>query len=147
MSMKGAILFVILAVIGVYLYSNTEYSLLPGNNRANLELKIHEFVNLERQERGLPPLTFDSRIADLARGHSQDMTRNNYFDHEDLNGNGPSWRAQQNGICVSGIGENIIQLGRVRWIFLIPLPIPIPIPIPVWYSFDGPLACRIGGVV
>lgn len=40
---------------------------------ANLEEQIAQRVNQHRASRGLAPLTYDPRIADLARAHSQEM--------------------------------------------------------------------------
>ncbi|MBD2092162.1 CAP domain-containing protein [Microcoleus sp. FACHB-1515] len=40
---------------------------------ANLEQAVHDQVNEYRAEQGLPPLTLDPRISEIARQHSADM--------------------------------------------------------------------------
>jgi uncharacterized protein YkwD len=47
----------------------------PANNSrfAALEQAIHQKINQYRQSQNLPPLTFDARISEEARGHSQAM--------------------------------------------------------------------------
>ena len=39
----------------------------------SLETRIHQLINARRTERGLPPLGWDPRIADIARAHSRAM--------------------------------------------------------------------------
>lgn len=50
-------------------------------NRTRVERLIHQYVNRERTERGLPPLSFDRELRDIARYHSRDMGVNGYFAH------------------------------------------------------------------
>ena len=79
---------------------------------SQLEAQIHELVNQERRKASLSSLEEDSALADVARSHSQDMTINDFFNHENLNGQSPSERADAAGYsCVNqgyiGIAENI----------------------------------------
>lgn len=46
-----------------------------------VERAVHERVNEERTSRGLEPIAFDDRLAEIARYHSQDMAENDYFAH------------------------------------------------------------------
>jgi uncharacterized protein YkwD len=43
-------------------------------------------LNAQRQRHGLRALRLNPRLSRAARGHSQDMARNNYFDHNSRNG-------------------------------------------------------------
>lgn len=45
------------------------------------ELALLAMVNEERQERGLQTLTLSPLLCEIARAHSEDMCRRNYFDH------------------------------------------------------------------
>ena len=90
----------------------------PAIDISELEKKIHQLTNIEREKYGLQPLKYDYELSDIARSHSQDMAINNYFDHYNLEGQGPTDRAKSAGYnCykdfgsyyVDGIGENIFQ--------------------------------------
>lgn len=52
-------------------------------------------------------LTWNSRLANAAQGHSNDMANNNYFAHEGLNGSSIGTRATAAGYNFSVVGENI----------------------------------------
>ena len=53
------------------------------------------------------PLTIQLQLRDSARGHSGDMSRRNYFDHETPEGVGPMQRAKRAGYPGGFVGENI----------------------------------------
>ena len=100
-----------------------------------IESLVHMLVNNERKQRDIPLLTEDNRLAGIAREHSQDMSRNDYFYHQSLTGQDPSARATSNGYTcrknygfyyTDGIVENIFQNWRVSstW-YIFPIPIPI----------------------
>lgn len=50
-------------------------------NRTRLELLIHREVNEERIQHDRSKLAFDTELRAIARYHSADMARNNYFAH------------------------------------------------------------------
>ena len=64
----------------------------PEIDISTLEKRIHELVNEERRKYGLTPLNWDSKLAMIARKHSQDMAVNKYFDHINLRGEDPTER-------------------------------------------------------
>ena len=77
---------------------------------------IHEEVNAYRADQGLPRLTWNAELAEIARRHSLDMAERDYFSHESPEGTSPTGRAQrsdyecrkQRGNRIrTGIGENI----------------------------------------
>ncbi|MEO6908509.1 MAG: CAP domain-containing protein [Abditibacteriaceae bacterium] len=47
-----------------------------------IETQLAQLVNEERDSRHLPLLTYDSRLADVARAHSAEMRDEKYFSHE-----------------------------------------------------------------
>ncbi len=47
----------------------------------SLERQIHDLTNQERTAGGLKALAFDEKLATVARGHSADMVRVEYFSH------------------------------------------------------------------
>ncbi|NEP01937.1 MAG: CAP domain-containing protein [Symploca sp. SIO2E9] len=85
---------------------------------SGLENKIHQLVNHERIKYRLSPLQFDSKLADIARGHSKDMAKRNFFAHQTPEGKSPADRGiAANYYCrkdygtyyTKGISENIFK--------------------------------------
>jgi uncharacterized protein YkwD len=78
-------------------------------------------TNHHREAGGVSLLSLDPELSDVARAHSQDMSRNDYFSHENLEGQSPSDRAADAGyVCRkffglyrAGVGENLFQ----GWLF------------------------------
>ncbi len=54
-----------------------------------------------------PPLRWNEALAQTALGHSQDMARQDYFDHRGRDGSDASMRATRRGYKWKRIGENI----------------------------------------
>lgn len=86
---------------------------------------IFIITNEKRVIHGAPKLVWDSNLATVAREHSSDMAKNNFFDHINLKGEDPTARAIKHGYNVhkelgggwysEGIAENIgeIPIGNV----------------------------------
>jgi uncharacterized protein YkwD len=79
---------------------------------------VHELINVKRQQNGLSTLSYDSFLADIARGHSWDMVTRNFFAHENPDGLSPRERGDAAGYpCIrhighytyEGIAENLYQ--------------------------------------
>src|SRR5262245_19984545 len=66
----------------------------PRLDLPNLESRIQQLVNAERVNHKLPPLKIDERLANVARGHSADMARRNFFDHINPDGKNPTERGR-----------------------------------------------------
>lgn len=72
------------------------------------EIMIGHFVNAYRAVYDLPPLTYDKDLADIARYHSENMSKAKILDH-DLNGESPSDRLVKFNYNYSGYAENIAR--------------------------------------
>ncbi|MCH8907269.1 MAG: CAP domain-containing protein [Candidatus Heimdallarchaeota archaeon] len=74
-----------------------------------LEIEIHELINDERVQNGLniPVLRLHSDLIDVARAHSLDMLKNNFFEHTNLDGDTPSDRVEKAGISYFELRENL----------------------------------------
>ncbi len=81
-----------------------------------IERLILKYTNAERSAYGLATLAWDSKLAVIAREHSEDMASQGFFDHVNLRGEDPSDRAQRKGYGIMktygggyrvGIAENI----------------------------------------
>jgi uncharacterized protein YkwD len=78
----------------------------PTINIDRLEQRIHELINQERAKHGLMPLAWNSKLNRIARLHSQDMVRRNYFSHYSPEGNDFSHRYSQQGyVCEVAVGK------------------------------------------
>ncbi|MBO9540179.1 CAP domain-containing protein [bacterium] len=64
-------------------------------------------VNQERRKAKLRPLVWDERLAALARAHSLDMQKQNYFAHEAPDGETLADRAARSGLTYTRLGENL----------------------------------------
>ncbi len=105
----------------------------PTIDIGSLETEIHNLINEEREKNGARALSFDSQLSEVARGHSQDMAQNNFFEHVNLQGQDPTERANRKGYrCyknyggyyTDGIAENIFQnnlYDSITYINLIPI--------------------------
>ena len=91
-------------------------------NETRVEILIHEYINQERNEAGLPSLVYNDELNSIADNHSEDMATRSYFSHENPFGNGVSDRYAEAGyecrVSTSGNsyatgGENIAQ----TWVF------------------------------
>ena len=96
--------------------SNAKRGTLEWVNQ--LEESIHMLVNEERNLESLSVLSYDDKLSDIARAHSEDMARNGYFDHVSPQNQGPTDRANSSGytctktvgsFIYSGIAENIFS--------------------------------------
>ncbi|WP_297637657.1 CAP domain-containing protein [uncultured Clostridium sp.] len=74
---------------------------------AQIQQLIFSKVNQERANAGIKPLAYSTSMQSFAIKKSKDMAVNNYFNHEDLNGNLESTYIKQAGINFSAWGENI----------------------------------------
>ena len=74
---------------------------------ADLESDVIDLVNDERAAEGLGPLSYDANLTAAARGHSQDMGLNDYFDHIGLDGSTPGDRITEAGYSWNTYGETI----------------------------------------
>ena len=83
----------------------------------DVEQAILKYTNLERKSRGLSELQWDANLAEVARDHSLDMVKNNFFSHTNLKVEDPIARAISHNYNVhkelgggwfsDGIAENI----------------------------------------
>ena len=80
---------------------------------AQVEQAIYQKVNAERAKAGVPQLSYNSTMEKYARIKSQDMGDNNYFSHEDLNGNLITVKMKADGVSYKSWGENIAYIGGV----------------------------------
>ena len=74
---------------------------------ADFESEVIDLVNDERAGEGLDPLSYDADLTASARGHSQDIGLNDYFNHISEDGRSPGDRITAAGYSWNTYGENI----------------------------------------
>ncbi|WP_226479973.1 CAP domain-containing protein [Natrinema amylolyticum] len=89
----------------------------PGNSSYETDVEtvaspavedfVHAEINERRAEHGLEPLEWDGTVASVARAHTYDMARREYFSHTNPNGEGPYDRFEDVDSYCQGYGENI----------------------------------------
>lgn len=78
-------------------------SLLPqndpniGQRESQAEAEIHKIVNIQREEYNVEPLIYDRDLGKIAKSHSQDMVKQDYFSHDTPNGIKPEDRGRNAG--------------------------------------------------
>ena len=71
------------------------------------EQLIFDLINKARADAGLAALAYDDRLSEVARGHSEDMFRNNYFAHDSPTAGDLGQRMAKAGIQAKKFCENI----------------------------------------
>jgi uncharacterized protein YkwD len=75
--------------------------------RPDLEKRMLDLVNRERQAQGLPTLAPDPELTEVARRHSADMFARGYFAHDTPEGISPFDRMRDSGVRFLTAGENL----------------------------------------
>ena len=94
---------VIPAAVVIAVIALGSMSLLPQNEpniaqrESQAEAEIHKLVNLQRSEHGIEPLIYDRELGKIAKSHSLDMAKQDYFAHDTPNGVEPKDRAKNAG--------------------------------------------------
>jgi uncharacterized protein YkwD len=72
------------------------------------ERRAFELVNAERRARGESALVWDAELTRMARQHSENMARRNFFNHTGPDGQGLRERSRSNGIVgFRALAENL----------------------------------------
>lgn len=84
----------------------------PSIDRVELEMLVHEGVTDRRQSHGLDTLAFDDDLREIARYHSRDMAREEYFAHTAPDGETVSDRYDRFGYrCRAPMGDGRYATG------------------------------------
>lgn len=83
------------------------YGVSSGALRTSYEKQMFHLVNAIRVRKGLEALTWNDLVADVARDHSDDMAKNDYFNHTSLDGRSPFDRMSDAGLVYRTAGENL----------------------------------------
>ncbi|MFA9559011.1 CAP domain-containing protein [Evansella sp. AB-rgal1] len=95
----------------VTLYSEASEQLQVG-----FEYQLYDVTNATRRNHGLPLLTWDDHVRETARKHSLDMAENQFFSHNNLQGQSPFERMKEDNIEFMTAAENLAY-GQISSIF------------------------------
>jgi len=71
------------------------------------EKAMHGMVNRARAARGIARLSWDDRLGEIARAHSQDMHDRHFFSHQNPNGESPFDRGSDGENIAFGYGSTL----------------------------------------
>lgn len=71
-------------------------------------------LNRDRRSHGLLPVRMQSDLRSVARKHSLDMAKKDYFDHVNLKAQSPSDRLKLSGVTDVTSGENLAKIGGYK---------------------------------
>ncbi|WP_257348879.1 CAP domain-containing protein [Pseudalkalibacillus decolorationis] len=74
---------------------------------SEIEKKVIELTNQEREKAGLSPLKANVKLSKVAQEKSNDMLENGYFSHNSPNYGSPFQMMQEFGVSYQSAGENI----------------------------------------
>ncbi|MGB7416948.1 MAG: CAP domain-containing protein [Thermosynechococcaceae cyanobacterium] len=80
---------------------------IAATNLSAMESQVQAQINQIRRSNGLSALSGNGRLAQVARGHSQNMASRSFFSHTDPNGNTSFERVQGAGIPFQLVAENL----------------------------------------
>lgn len=108
-----------LAAINIPIYTKNQYPLIPnardlsssapGNLQGNLDqwrTIMLNLINTDRRKQNLASIKLDTSLNQLAQFRSDDMVKNNYFSHWDLQGNDAN-DLRSNFAIQTLVGENL----------------------------------------
>lgn len=80
------------------------------NSLKTMEWKMLKLVNKDRKKHGLKALRMQQDLREVARKHSKDMARKDYFEHENISGQTPFDRLEEARITDIVAGENLAKI-------------------------------------
>jgi uncharacterized protein YkwD len=92
------------------------YTRASPSLKEGFELQMFDLTNAARVNHQLPILSWDDAVRETARKHSEDMAKNQYFDHTNLEGESPFDRMEEDNIAFMLAGENLAT-GQLSSIF------------------------------
>lgn len=90
----------------------------PKLDISKLELKVHDLTNMERQKKGLSTLKYDNRLSEIAKKHSEDMVKREFFSHVNPDGQDPTARGKATGYPIRKDQGNFYSIGLGENLFL-----------------------------
>lgn len=107
---RNAICSILLLFSIVFVSASVSIAQRSAGYSDSEEVQILQLVNRERNRRRLTALSWDDRLANLARNYSRKMARERFFSHVDSDGNDVVQRARFSRVRGwSKLGENLFM--------------------------------------
>lgn len=84
------------------------------NSLKTMEWRMLRLLNKDRKKNGLLPVRMQSDLRTVARKHSMDMAKKDYFDHVNLKAQSPADRLKLSGVTDVTSGENLAKIGGFK---------------------------------
>lgn len=85
--------------------------LVLPHSTTTLEWRLLQHLNRARKKEHLSTLMMQNDLRKVARGHSRDMAKKDYFSHTNLQGKSPNDRLKKARIGEAVSGENLAKIG------------------------------------
>ena len=89
-------------------------SIFLPNSLRTMEWKMLRLLNKDRKDHGLSALFMQNDLRIVARKHSKDMAKKDYFEHTNMSGKGHADRYSQAQISDVTSGENLAKIGGYK---------------------------------
>ena len=84
------------------------------NSLKTMEWRMLRYLNRDRKRNGLQPVRMQQDLRQVARHHSLDMAKKDYFDHINMKAQSPADRLKLSGVTDVTSGENLAKIGGYR---------------------------------
>lgn len=89
--------------------TQTQAPALTSGSVTQFEKEVVNLVNVERSQEGVPALSLDAKLSQVAKTKSEDMQKNNYFNHTSPTYGSPFDMMKRFGIGYTAAAENIAK--------------------------------------
>jgi uncharacterized protein YkwD len=104
----------LIAVAALFLFGACDGSGGPTSpisvSTADIENAIFQATNIARNHEGVPPVTLEEAISQVAREHSRNMRDHGFFGHVNQDGQGLKQRLNAAGISYTTASENLVTV-------------------------------------
>lgn len=104
------LLLTFLIFLSTFLFAQSR----TNKNLKELEFELLDLVNKERKSAGLKLFIMDASLQRVARSHSSDMEKRNFFSHTNPDGESPFDRMKKAGINYMKAAENVAYNSSVK---------------------------------
>ena len=101
------LLCVLMLSAGCSLSKTRSSNATPAESLKSLEYQLLDLVNKERKRAGLSLYIMDHTLRNVARAHSADMVKRDFFDHKNPDGESPFDRMTKAGVKYMKAAENV----------------------------------------
>lgn len=106
--------FFLLLTVLIFLSACLSAQSRKSKNLKELEYELFHLVNKERKKANLKQFTMNNTLQKVARAHSKDMEKRDFFSHTNPDGESPFDRMKKAGLTYMKAAENIAYNSSVK---------------------------------